>query len=621
MADNITLDPGEAGSSVVTAEITWSGDTAHVQGQFPGIISGSAESYVFTLIVGGAGAVTGGVQRVTLASDDPAVALLTTIDVDTSKIPSLGTAAMVAAAPVTIATDDTQFGAVGAAADVDGNVHGQLRYIGAALAGTLTVGTHAVTQSGTWNTATVTNLAQLGGQAIAMNTGVRSAGTQRVTIATNDIVPVSQSGTWNITNVSGTISLPTGAATSAKQPALGTGVMVGSAPMTLATDDTQFGAVGAGSDVDGNAHGQLRYIGENAHATNTLLELTDATTDWIASADAATIAQESDHIPSHSAATSLSFAKTGTSTTEASYGKTISAINTSLHAGNAVASFNVRHGNYTNVAQVFIRIGTNSTNYMEYAIDPSEFSTTLWTEVDIALHEGIQTGTGLDLSAVTYVAFGVTMGASGNTISDVFFSVLEIHSVNASELTVQSDVTASTVRVSKMGANSNQNVAMGTGADTTGVQRISLATNVALPAGTNTVGGTISQASSSVVYDGTTACTVKRFSVVVAADDATVIAAATGTKKIRVLSMSIIALSATASNIYLETKVGNTAALATTANRIPIAVDADGNDHGGLVLNWNPGGWFETANTDDILAVRMSSAQAMLFVGNYIEVA
>src|SRR5579884_2249669 len=32
----------------------------------------------------------------------------------------------------------------------------------------------------------------------------------------------SQSGTWNITNISGTVSLPTGAATAAKQPALGT---------------------------------------------------------------------------------------------------------------------------------------------------------------------------------------------------------------------------------------------------------------------------------------------------------------------------------------------------------------------------------------------------------------
>src|SRR5512138_893858 len=35
-------------------------------------------------------------------------------------------------------------------------------------------------------------------------------------------VQASQSGVWNITNVSGTVSLPTGAATAAKQPALGT---------------------------------------------------------------------------------------------------------------------------------------------------------------------------------------------------------------------------------------------------------------------------------------------------------------------------------------------------------------------------------------------------------------
>ncbi len=45
--------------------------------------------------------------------------------------------------------------------------------------------------------------------------------------ANNDVtvtgtVAATQSGTWNVTNVSGTVSLPTGAATAAKQPALGT---------------------------------------------------------------------------------------------------------------------------------------------------------------------------------------------------------------------------------------------------------------------------------------------------------------------------------------------------------------------------------------------------------------
>ena len=39
---------------------------------------------------------------------------------------------------------------------------------------------------------------------------------------TNAIGGVTQSGTWNINNLSGTVSLPTGAATAAKQPALGT---------------------------------------------------------------------------------------------------------------------------------------------------------------------------------------------------------------------------------------------------------------------------------------------------------------------------------------------------------------------------------------------------------------
>lgn len=46
--------------------------------------------------------------------------------------------------------------------------------------------------------ATVTSLTQMNGQAIAMGTGVRTAGTQRVTIATDDVVPASQSGTWTV---------------------------------------------------------------------------------------------------------------------------------------------------------------------------------------------------------------------------------------------------------------------------------------------------------------------------------------------------------------------------------------------------------------------------------------
>lgn len=77
----------------------------------------------------------------------------------------------------------------------------------------------------------------------------------------------SQSGTWNITNISGTVSLPTGASTSAlqtsgnaslasidtKTPALGQTAMAASTPVALASDQTPFSdRTAAGSLVNTN---------------------------------------------------------------------------------------------------------------------------------------------------------------------------------------------------------------------------------------------------------------------------------------------------------------------------------------------------------------------------------
>lgn len=56
-----------------------------------------------------------------------------------------------------------------------------------------------------------------------------SANTQPV----SGTITANQGGTWNITNISGTISLPTGAATSAKQPALGTAGSASSDVLTV----------------------------------------------------------------------------------------------------------------------------------------------------------------------------------------------------------------------------------------------------------------------------------------------------------------------------------------------------------------------------------------------------
>lgn len=86
MADGVTVNGVNVGGGVImaTAEMSFSGDTMQFQLAVNTIISGTEGSWSPAIIVGGAGAVAGGVQRMTLASDDPAVALLGTINTDTS---------------------------------------------------------------------------------------------------------------------------------------------------------------------------------------------------------------------------------------------------------------------------------------------------------------------------------------------------------------------------------------------------------------------------------------------------------------------------------------------------------------------------------------------------------
>ena len=68
-----------------------------------------------------------------------------------------------------------------------------------------------------------------------------------------------------------------------KLPTLGTGIMTGAIPFTLATDDTQYGAIGSASDVDGNIHGQLNYVGVAVESSRALLSTIDADTSKLPS--------------------------------------------------------------------------------------------------------------------------------------------------------------------------------------------------------------------------------------------------------------------------------------------------------------------------------------------------
>lgn len=95
-----------------------------------------------------------------------------------------------------------------------------------------------VLSSGTVTTvSTVTNLSQLGGAAITMNTGTRDAGTQRVTLATDDSLAVTNAGTFATQ-----ATLQTGSATIGKLAA-NSGVDIG---------DVDVLSIAAGSNVIGD---------------------------------------------------------------------------------------------------------------------------------------------------------------------------------------------------------------------------------------------------------------------------------------------------------------------------------------------------------------------------------
>lgn len=59
------------------------------------------------------------------------------------------------------------------------------------------------------------NVADFGGNVVVTGTGASGLGIPRVTVSNDSNILATQSGTWNINNISGTISLPTGAATNA----------------------------------------------------------------------------------------------------------------------------------------------------------------------------------------------------------------------------------------------------------------------------------------------------------------------------------------------------------------------------------------------------------------------
>lgn len=97
-----------------------------------------------------------------------------------------------------------------------------------------------------------TSLSSIDTKTPVLGQAVMTASSPVVIASNQSAIPASQSGTWNITNVSGTVSLPTGASTSALQTTgnnslssidgklatLGQKTMTGSEPIVIASDQS-----------------------------------------------------------------------------------------------------------------------------------------------------------------------------------------------------------------------------------------------------------------------------------------------------------------------------------------------------------------------------------------------
>jgi len=84
-------------------------------------------------------------------------------------------------------------------------------------------------------------------------------------------------------------------------------------------------------------------------------------------------------------------------------------------------TFSCYLGAITAVANVFVRIGTDSSNYLEFSVADSTLQTAGWNFCDVAVGDAILGGTGWDPSNLTYLMVGVEFDAESDTLANIRF--------------------------------------------------------------------------------------------------------------------------------------------------------------------------------------------------------
>jgi hypothetical protein len=669
MADNFELNAGSGGSTLAVASLTFSGDTAGVQIVGCGILSGSEGSWTLSQFVGGAGAVAAGVQRVTLASDDPAVVdlaaievLLGTIDADTGAIKTavelidnavygagfnitqfageavpLGAGVESTALRVTVATDST------GVLSVDDN-GGSLTVDNAALAvvgeGTVTAATLRVTQA--TDDDGVAHLATIAGDTTSIDADMTALLAAVATSANQTTANAALSTiAADTTSIDADMTaLLAAVATSANQTTANTSLA------TIAGDTTSLDGkvTTCNTDAVDITDDVTRLLGKIANydvlANGTLGALNETVS--LASANLGT------------AGVGISGTWAGTIVAEGDVGDGVWATIPLIHSltGAALASTTGNGNWFIGVAgflNVRIRMSLytsgTATVYIEGTAAPA----------GVFLNRSIPTGGNL-IGSVLLTAGDSNVGnvdivtlPSGNLGMQAMAASLSV--VPASDITDATyigdikfgeSLPAGTNAIGKLAANTGVDIgdvdvtsivpgtaatnlgkarASALGATDTGVAALGVRNDdLADLAGADADYTPLQVNSEGALYVTEAAAEVKRASGVAAggAPGTDNMVAAVASRYIRVLALGLFATSTTVNNVFIDNADNDL--LFNTGNPLPLSLDADGDTVAGFVLPYNPGGWFQTDTVNEAVTLNTSAAQDIAYTITYIEV-
>lgn len=167
----------------------------------------------------------------------------------------------------------------------------------------------------------------------------------------------------------------------------------------------------------------------------------------------------------------------------------------------------------TNVQNVFLRIGTDSSNYNAWTWDVSSLTAATWLNLrnpTSSPDKAKSTGNGWDTNAITYVAFGVQFLLETDTLSGIIFDHVHMVAGRVTSTDIQASITSSVsspnINLHKVGGQVTDH---GAGITSSGTLRVVLPTDQTSIPVTGTFSSTeavyttrIDEASGTVTYIG-----------------------------------------------------------------------------------------------------------------------